>query len=111
MPISLPYRRCEQSALLAAAAPEDYSALPAAAGSGAQIARLADYGSRCTEIARRHIRSSSRERTSKAHRPFQHRVEHRLKFAGRGVDDLQYLGGCGLLFQGLARLGDERAFS
>ena len=40
-------------------------------------------------------------------RLFQHRVEHRREVAGRGIDDLQHLGGRGLLLQGLARLGDE----
>ncbi|HVC54610.1 MAG TPA: hypothetical protein VND95_01565, partial [Stellaceae bacterium] len=35
------------------------------------------------------------------------RVEHRGEVAGRGIDDLQHLGGRGLLFEGLARLGDE----
>ena len=40
-------------------------------------------------------------------RLFQHRVEHRREIAGRGVDDLQYLGGRGLLLQRLARLGDQ----
>src|SRR5215831_8487092 len=34
-------------------------------------------------------------------------VEHRGEIAGRGIDDLQYLGGGGLLFQCLARLGQE----
>jgi len=37
----------------------------------------------------------------------QHRVEHWREVAGRGIDDLQYLGGCGLLLQRLARLGQE----
>src|SRR5258708_34970335 len=37
----------------------------------------------------------------------QHRVEHRSEVAGRAVDDLQYLGGRGLLIQGLAGLGDQ----
>src|SRR6516225_6011854 len=40
-------------------------------------------------------------------RLFKYRIKHRGKIAGRGVDDLQYLGGCGLLFQCLARLGDQ----
>src|SRR6516164_9051834 len=40
-------------------------------------------------------------------RPFQQGVEHRREVAGRGIDDLQYLGGRRLLLQGLARLGDE----
>ena len=31
------------------------------------------------------------------HRLFEHRVENRGEVAGRGIDDLQYLGGCGLL--------------
>src|SRR5215469_1609157 len=37
----------------------------------------------------------------------QYRVEHRREVAGRVVDNLQYLGGRGLLPQGLARLGQE----
>ena len=35
------------------------------------------------------------------------RIEHRREVAGRGIDDLQHLGGRGLLLQGFARLGDE----
>src|SRR6516162_11096430 len=38
---------------------------------------------------------------------FQDRVEDGGEIAGRGVDDLQYLGSGGLLLQGLARLGQE----
>src|SRR5260370_20786201 len=38
---------------------------------------------------------------------FEHRVEDWGEVAGRGVDDLQYLGGCGLLIQCFARLSDE----
>ena len=34
-------------------------------------------------------------------------VEHRREIAGRGVDDLQHLGGRGLLLQRLARLSQE----
>ena len=41
------------------------------------------------------------------HRLFQHRVEHRRQIAGRGVDDLQHLGGRGLLLQRLALFGDQ----
>ena len=40
-------------------------------------------------------------------RLFEHRIEHRREVAGRGIDDLQHLGGRGLLLQRLARLGDE----
>jgi len=40
-------------------------------------------------------------------RLFQDRIEHRREIAGRGIDDLQYLGGRGLLLQRLARLGQE----
>src|SRR6516225_8088967 len=40
-------------------------------------------------------------------RLFQNRVENWGEVAGRGVDDLQYLGGRGLLLQGLARLVDQ----
>ena len=35
----------------------------------------------------------------------QHRVEHRREVAGRGIDDLQHLGGRGLLLQRLVTLG------
>src|SRR6516164_834876 len=41
------------------------------------------------------------------HRLFEHCVEDGGKVAGRGVDDLQHLGGCGLLLQCLTRLGNE----
>src|SRR5215472_5891554 len=40
-------------------------------------------------------------------RLLQNRVEYRREIAGRGIDDLQHLGGRGLLLQRLARLGDE----
>ena len=40
------------------------------------------------------------------HGLFEHCVEHRRKIAGRGVDDLQYLGSGGLPLQRLARLAD-----
>src|ERR1700730_8199957 len=40
-------------------------------------------------------------------RLLQYRVEHRGEIAGRAVDDMQYLGGGGLLVQRLARLGDQ----
>jgi len=39
------------------------------------------------------------------HRPFEHRVEHRRKVAGQGIDDLQHLGGRGLPLQRLVTLG------
>src|SRR5215472_6146975 len=38
---------------------------------------------------------------------FEHRVEHRSEVARRAIDDLQYLGGRGLLLEGLARLGQQ----
>jgi hypothetical protein len=44
---------------------------------------------------------------AKVMRLFQYCVEHRGEVAGRGVDDLQYFGGCRLLLQCLARLGQE----
>src|SRR3954462_9329421 len=37
----------------------------------------------------------------------QHRVEHRREIAGPRIDDLQHLGGRGLLLQRLARLGQQ----
>ena len=45
--------------------------------------------------------------TAKAGRLFQHRVEYRREIAGRTVDDLQHLGGRGLLLQCLVRLGQQ----
>jgi hypothetical protein len=44
-------------------------------------------------------------RFAQPHRLFEHRVEDRGEVARRAVDDLQYLGGRGLLLQSLARLG------
>ena len=44
---------------------------------------------------------------AEAVRLFEDRVEHRREIAGRAVDDLQDLGGRGLLLQRLARLGDQ----
>jgi hypothetical protein len=38
---------------------------------------------------------------------FEDRVEHRCQVPGRRIDDLQYLGGRGLLLQRLPRLGQE----
>ena len=46
-------------------------------------------------------------RFAEPHGLFEHRVEHRREVAGRGVDDLQHLGGRGLLLQRLARLGQQ----
>src|SRR5215472_9798869 len=40
-------------------------------------------------------------------RLLEHRVEHRCEVAGRGIDDLQYLGRRRLLLQRLARLGQK----
>jgi hypothetical protein len=40
-------------------------------------------------------------------RLLQDRVEHRSEIAGRTVDDLEDLGGRGLLFQCLTGLGDQ----
>src|SRR3954449_4626136 len=44
---------------------------------------------------------------TKVHRSFQHRLEYRGEVTGRRIDNLQYLGSCGLLLQGLTRLGDQ----
>ena len=40
-------------------------------------------------------------------RLFEHRIEHRRKITGRRIDDLENLGGGGLLLQCLTRLGDQ----
>jgi hypothetical protein len=42
---------------------------------------------------------------AQADRPLDHGVEHRREIAGRGIDDLQYLGGGGLLLERLVTLG------
>src|SRR5262249_15437205 len=42
-----------------------------------------------------------------AHRIFQHRVEYRLQFARRAADDLEHVGGSGLLLQRLAQLVEQ----
>jgi hypothetical protein len=42
---------------------------------------------------------------AQAQRLIQHRVEHRLEITRRGIDDLQYLGGRGLLFRGRIAFG------
>ena len=44
---------------------------------------------------------------AETHSLFENCVKNRAKVAGRGIDDLQHLGGRGLLLQRLARLGDE----
>jgi hypothetical protein len=44
---------------------------------------------------------------AKTVRLLKHGVKHRGEIAGRGIDDLQYLGGCGLLLQCFARLGQQ----
>ena len=44
-------------------------------------------------------------RAAQPHRLFEHRVENRGEVAGRGIDDLQYLGGRGLLSERLVALG------
>src|SRR6516164_7705542 len=46
-------------------------------------------------------------RLAEPDRSLEHRVEDRGEVAGRGIDDLQYLGSRGLLLQRLARLGQE----
>src|SRR5262249_39781852 len=45
--------------------------------------------------------------TTEPDRLFEHCIEHRCEIAGRGVDDLQYPSGGGLLLQSLAGLGQE----
>jgi hypothetical protein len=44
---------------------------------------------------------------AEAHRLLEHRVENGGQVAGRRIDDLQHLGGRGLLLQGLARFSQE----
>jgi len=61
----------------------------------------------CVKKVSVNVREVAEARLAQPHRLFQHRVEHRAEITGRGIDDLQYLGGRGLLLQGLARLGNE----
>src|SRR6516165_9324204 len=44
---------------------------------------------------------------AQSHCFFEHSIEHRREVAGRGIDDPENLRGRGLLFERLARLGDE----
>ncbi len=46
-------------------------------------------------------------RATEVVRLLENRVEHRRQIAGRGVDHLQHLGGCGLLIQRLTLLGQQ----
>jgi len=46
-------------------------------------------------------------RLAQPHCLVEHRIKHWGEIAGRRIDDLQDLGGCGLLLQSLARLGQE----
>src|SRR5271167_1765086 len=52
-------------------------------------------------------RQAAESRLAEPQRSFEHRVEHRGEVAGRRIDDLQDLGGRGLLLQRLARLGQQ----
>src|SRR5690242_1492331 len=52
-------------------------------------------------------REDTKGAPTQTHRLFEHCVEDRRQVPGRAVDDLQHLGGRGLLLQSLARLGDE----
>jgi len=49
----------------------------------------------------------SKCRLAQMHRFFEHSVEHWREVARRRVDDLQYLGGRGLLLAGLAQFGGQ----
>jgi hypothetical protein len=62
---------------------------------------ISDVGTRDGEILRNDAHSSPAE----PNRLFEHRIKHRREVARGGVDDLQYLGGRGLLFQCLVTLG------
>jgi hypothetical protein len=47
-------------------------------------------------------------RLAEPHCFLQHDVEHRRKIAGRGVDDLQYLSGRGLLLSRISEFAPQR---
>src|SRR5215204_4233777 len=53
------------------------------------------------------IGHEAKRRTAQMQCLFQDSIEYRREVAGRGIDDPQHLGGCGLLFKGLALLSDE----
>ena len=59
------------------------------------------------EIVHHHRSSTRRMTPRKARAPFPRSRRTPGEVAGRGVDDLQHLGGRGLLLQSLARLGEE----
>ena len=56
---------------------------------------------------RRKVAKDAERGFAQPHRLFQHRVEHRRQIAGRSVDNLQHLGGRGLLLQRLLLFGDQ----
>src|SRR4051794_6380409 len=53
------------------------------------------------------LRDIAEARIAQPHSLFEHRVEYRREVAGRRIDDPQHLGRRGLLFERLARLGNE----
>ena len=50
---------------------------------------------------------TSERRLAQPHCPFQHGLKHGRQFARRRIDDLQHLGGGGLLLQRLVLFPDE----
>src|SRR5262249_53392757 len=50
---------------------------------------------------------SAERGATEMHRPIKKRVKHRPEIAGRGIDDLEHLGGRGLLVERLARFVDQ----
>ena len=42
-----------------------------------------------------------------AHRILQHRLEHRLQLTGGAADDLEHVGGCGLLLKRFAQFVEQ----
>jgi hypothetical protein len=50
---------------------------------------------------------NAKRHAAQTHRLFEHRIEHRRQISRRRIDDLQHLGGGGLLLQRLALLGQE----
>src|ERR1700730_3810405 len=49
----------------------------------------------------------AKPRFAYAHRIRQHGIEHGLQITGRGADDLEHVGGGGLLLQGFAQLVEQ----
>ncbi len=60
---------------------------------------------KCAVIVSKRATGSAQSGLAQTHRLVEHRVEHRGEVARRAIDDLQYLGGRGLLVERLFQFG------